>query len=250
MIDPIPLGCVSLDEATMQLAAVICDEQLRNVGRRFSEDYDPAKSDPAKLQWSKRELAIWKLHEALRDGALTGFVREPDTGDFFRLSGTDWHSLGYWRDTILSGVIRASRSEEIARHVGRVLLAEAAFVDWLKASSVKILGAPSDGDAEKSGAAEDPEAGTPPKSAEAQCLERLITAMEESPRRRPKPKSKLREDAKRQFGVSGRMFDRNWDKALKTTGANWNKAGAPSKLPGTTIESLHQKNRNQNRGVY
>jgi hypothetical protein len=116
MIDPIPVGYVSLDEATMQLAAVICDEQLRNVGRRFSGDYDPAKGTPAELQWSKRELAICKLHEALRDGVLTGFVREPDKGDFFRLSGTDWHSLRRWRETIISGFIRAWPEDLLVRH--------------------------------------------------------------------------------------------------------------------------------------
>jgi hypothetical protein len=99
MIDPIPFGCVSLDEATMQLAAVICDEQLRNVGRRFSEDYDTAKSDPAKLQWSKRELAIWKLHEALRDGALTQLrAMSPSTYDIARPAFLCWVANPHYVD--------------------------------------------------------------------------------------------------------------------------------------------------------
>jgi hypothetical protein len=133
MIDPIPLGCVGLDEATMQLAAVICDEQLRNVGRRFSEDYDPAKGNPAEEQWSKRELAIWKLHETLRDGVLDGYVRDPDTGELFRLSGTDWHSLRPWRETIISGFVRAWPGDLLVRHEGRrVLLSAAEFAHWLK----------------------------------------------------------------------------------------------------------------------
>jgi hypothetical protein len=116
----------------------------------FSEDYDPAKSDLATLQWSKRDLAIGKLHEALRRGVLTGFVRDPDTGEFFRLSGIDWHGLKLWEHTIISGVVRVWPGDRLDRHEGRrVLLSEAEFADWLKAfktvipSSVASLQTPS-----------------------------------------------------------------------------------------------------------
>jgi len=54
--------------------------------------------------------------------------------------------------------------------------------------------------------------------------------MRESPARRPKPKSELRDEAVRRFGVSGRKFDRIWDDKRKLTGANWGEPGAPPKL--------------------
>jgi hypothetical protein len=90
------------------------------------------------------------LHETLRDGVLDGYVRDPDTGELFRLSGTDWHSLRLWRETIISGFVRAWPEDLLVRHEGRrVLLSAAEFAEWLKAfkavvpSSVASLPTPS-----------------------------------------------------------------------------------------------------------
>jgi hypothetical protein len=90
------------------------------------------------------------LHEALRDGVLDGYVRDPDTGELFRQSGPDWHSLRLWRETIISGFVRAWPEDLLVRHEGRrVLLSAAEFAEWLKAfkavvpSSVASLPTPS-----------------------------------------------------------------------------------------------------------
>jgi hypothetical protein len=53
--------------------------------------------------------------------------------------------------------------------------------------------------------------------------------MNASPTARPESKSNFRTEAKSLFGVSGRVFNRAWKDAIKTTRATWDLPGAPKK---------------------
>jgi hypothetical protein len=207
MIDPVPEGYVGLDEAVAQLAAHISHQEVSEEQKRLKKTVK--QLNPAVLHWVKRELSVQKLHAALRDSALVGLVRDPVSGELFRLAATDWHSTVFWREIIVGGIVRAQGHEEIGRHDGRRVLIEASALDaWLK----KL-------------------ARCRPQPAEATCGAWLEEMMRASPERRPKPKAELRQEAQSEFGVSGRSFDRIWDDKLKITGANWGESGAPSKLP-------------------
>ena len=132
----------------------------------------------------------------------------PTTGQMFQLTASDWRGAVFWRGIILSGVVRSSACEEIERHDGRrVLLKADEFDVWLKKLER-----------------------CKPQPANEVCGKWLEGLMRESPARRPKPKSELRDEAVRRFGVSGRKFDRIWDDKRKLTGANWGEPGAPPKL--------------------
>jgi hypothetical protein len=208
MIDPVPVGYVGLDEALAQLAADNSDQEVYEERKRLK----PAAAGElslAELAWAKRELAITRLHIALRDGALIGFVRNPVSRELFRLTGTDWHSAAvFWREIIVGGIVRAAAGEEIERHEGRRVLLEASTLDvWLKKRMQRR-----------------------PRAADNDCEAWLEAAMRASPERRPKPKDEWRKEAKEKFGLSGRAFDRLWAALLQSTGAKWGLSGAPSKL--------------------
>jgi hypothetical protein len=64
-------------------------------------------------------------------------------------------------------------------------------------------------------------------AAETRCKEWLIRMMTASPTARPESKSKYLSKAKSLFGVSRRSFDHAWKNAIKTTGARWDRPGAP-----------------------
>jgi hypothetical protein len=66
-------------------------------------------------------------------------------------------------------------------------------------------------------------------AAEKRCGEWLNEMMRASPTARPKLRQELRAEADSLFGVSGRAFDRVWRNGIKTTGATWNRPGAPKK---------------------
>jgi hypothetical protein len=53
--------------------------------------------------------------------------------------------------------------------------------------------------------------------------------MFESPLKKPKSKPKFLEEAQGKFGITKNQFDGIWRAAIETTGANWDKAGAPKK---------------------
>ena len=74
----------------------------------------PVRSPFAGIPLDKREMAICELDAALGNSTLPSLVRDPDSGELFRLTDTDWHGLGDWRTTIISGVIRASLGEHLA----------------------------------------------------------------------------------------------------------------------------------------
>jgi hypothetical protein len=206
MIDPVPVDYVGLDEAVARLAADISDQEVHREQKRPAAVEEFSR---AELAWAKRELAIPMLHVALRDSALIGLVRDSDSGELFRLTGTDWHAAAFWREIIVGGCIRAQTGEEIGRHDGRrVLLQAAGFEAWLKARVQRR-----------------------PQATAKDCGAWLETEMRANLNRKPKPKREWYKEAKEKFGVSRRPFDRIWDDKIKITGANWNRAGAPSKLP-------------------
>jgi len=64
-------------------------------------------------------------------------------------------------------------------------------------------------------------------AAETRCQDYLVTEMNRSPNRAPKPRSEFLTDCQARFpGVSERGFGRAWANAIKLTGAvGWSKAG-------------------------
>jgi hypothetical protein len=64
-------------------------------------------------------------------------------------------------------------------------------------------------------------------AAEGRCREYLVTEMQRSPERRPKPKSDFLADCRARFaGLSERGFERAWADAIRLTGAvGWRRAG-------------------------
>ena len=160
------------------------------------------------LLWPKREFAILDLYVALSDGSLTALVREPTSGEMFKLTTSDWCGAAFRRDIIIGGVVRAAACEEIERHNRRrVLVEEDKFAAWLRKKMERR-----------------------PMVAGTDCRTWLEREMRTNPQR-TRPKDHWRTLAKRKFGISGRSFDREWAEALRNTGAQWNCPGAPSKLP-------------------
>ena len=205
MIDPLSASFVDLEQTVARLAANISDQEVDEEQRR--QKNDAATLSPAELSWVKREMAIARLYAAFRNGSLAAVVRHPVSGALFRLIGIDWKGAAFWRDTIVGGIVRAQTGEEIALHEGRRLLIEAgAFDAWLNAQMRRRS-----------------------QPAKATCREWLEAAMREAPTRGPKPKREWRKDAKATFNVSGRAFDQIWAAALQSTGANWDRHGAPRK---------------------
>lgn len=232
MIDPLPDGYLALGQAVARLAVDISVQEIDEANRRIrSQDDTPVKEEAtsqpawrnfpedwprheiekgqrtADTLFAKREIAISKLHAALCDGGLTGLVYEDKA--FFQLTPSDWRSTVLWRQTIISGVVRASLGEEIARHdERRVMLESVAFDAWLKERlRHRSLAAAAAGD----------------------CQAWLEDAMRASPKHSPHRKPYWRKLAEEKFGTSGREFDRLWPKALEETGAEWDRRGAPLK---------------------
>ena len=145
MIDPVPVGYVTLDQAVTRLARDISDQDVIEEYRRIEEDtpfswsnFPEAERDriaaqqkAADISWAKREIAISQLYAALCDGDLTGLVCEDKV--FFQLTPADWSHAPFWHEIIIGGIVRASAVDAIARHAGRrVLFKSAAFDKWLK----------------------------------------------------------------------------------------------------------------------
>lgn len=209
MIDPVPVGYFELSQSVLRRAADVSDREYHKRLRDFNSSPERSKEiEPASLAWGKREFAIHDIYAALCDDSLRSVVRDPVSGEMFKLTASDWRGAAFWRDIIIGGLVRSSACEEIGRHDGRRVLLKADELDvWLK-----MLGR------------------RQPQPSEEACEKWLEDLMRESPARRPKPKPELRSEAVRRFGVSGRKFDRMWDDKLKLTGANWGEPGAPSKL--------------------
>ena len=114
-LDPVPAGYVTLDEALRRLATELADQDvhLEKTQRRLcsaiglspevisddrsvhttKNDNDRGDRDAARERmaregtraWAKRELAVRDLHAVLAKGALPSFVRDPTSGDIFRI---------------------------------------------------------------------------------------------------------------------------------------------------------------------
>jgi|SoimicMinimDraft_9_1059737.scaffolds.fasta_scaffold02976_3 hypothetical protein len=231
MIDPVPVGYISLDQAVPRRAADISDreyqerlqhfrEQMRRFGslvRKVNEqspnaaEIEPENLNPdaANLSWAKRELAIKDIYAAVCDGSLLAMVREPMSGEMFKLTTSDWRGAAFWRQIIISGVVRSAACEEIERHNGRrVLIDERTLIAWLKKMAERKLTAFDD-----------------------DCQAWLEREMRANPQRTQKTKDYWCDRAVREFGVSERAFnDRIWPNAIKKTGAQWSHAGRPSKI--------------------
>jgi hypothetical protein len=205
MIDPMS-GVVDLEQAVARLAADISDQEVDEEQRRRKKD--AATLSFSGLHWVKREMAITRLYVAFCNGSLIAVVRDRVSGALFRLISTDWKEAAFWRETIVGGVVRAQTGEELALYEGRRVLLEAGAFDAWRNTQMRRRSQP----------------------AKAACQEWLEAAMREAPTRGSKPKREWRKEAKTKFNVSGRAFDQIWAAALPSTGADWDRHGAPPKL--------------------
>jgi hypothetical protein len=212
MIDPIPANYTTLPEAVARLSAGIADREilLEKNRERFSAvlGFRPLLNEnnkAAELAWAKRQLAVWKLYDVLRDDALKAFVRDPASGMMFHLEPGDWRGAAFWENIIRCGIIRSSACEGIERHHGgRVLIEKASLDRWLASEKPRQPAAGSD------------------------CRSWLEREMRANPDQTTKPKLEWSLDAKRKYGISRREFDRVWQSAIQRTGARWNLAGRKS----------------------
>jgi hypothetical protein len=219
MLDPIPEGYISLDETVGPLTADISDQELAEEQQdlksnlKAHQDYVKGRSKqelPPLLvpPLTKRELALIQLHIALRDGELISLVRDPQTGDFFRLTGLDWWGAAFWREMIIGGVVRASPGEDIDRHNGRrILLKAAAFDAWRQQQAQKR-----------------------PQPAEVAFGAWLEGLLRKNPKRSPKPIPELRAEAMMEYRVSARRFNKILKEKSDTLGIKWPR-GRPPKAP-------------------
>jgi hypothetical protein len=155
---------------------------------------------------SERGFAVEKLCSALQRGALVATVRNPQTGEWFRLRQADWRFESLQDQIIRAGIIPASAARGFEPHRGRtVLLAGDVFEQWLIAETKTWSEA----------------------SREELCHRWLLGEMRAG--HKQKPKAKWLEEAKRRFHVTTREFEHPWSKAVKESGSNWGYPGAPAK---------------------
>jgi hypothetical protein len=218
-VDPELVGYTSTYDAVTRLAANISDREIPErvtsilLDPMPSEEWPPDRLEQAKrfnarsrARGYKRETAILELYDAFCRDKLSAIVRDPHSGEKFKVTPLDWRSSGLWRQTIVGGVVVALPREHIDRYSGRVLQIETKALDrWLK---------------------ERPRSGR--IAAADDCLQWLKAEMRANPERCPRKKSQYLEEAKERFGSSQREFDRLWAQAKQETGANW-KQGRPKK---------------------
>jgi hypothetical protein len=221
MLDPIPEGHISLDEAVGPLTADISDQELAEEQQHLESNLKVQQDrmkDRRELELpplfveplTKRELALIQLHIALRDGELNSSVRDPQTGQFFRLTGLDWFGAKFWRETIVGGVVRASLGEGINRHEGsRILLKAAAFDAWRQQRAQKR-----------------------PQPAEVAFAAWLEDLLRNNPKRSPKPIPDLRTEAKAKFRVPARKFNNILKEKSDTLGIKWSRGARPKAPSG------------------
>jgi hypothetical protein len=236
MTDKVPDGYATLPEVVRRLADGLADRQVFLKKNRELLAYElgvvltgetsdePQKivdlsGDPhveksrktlpeATLAWAKRQIAVWRLYEALQNDALVSFVRDPVSGAMFRITAADWRGAALWRTTIIAGEVRASPGELIKHYANRLVLIETPALEaWL----VRVR-----------------QPTTAP--ARTDCRAWLINVMLASPDAKPHPKDWYRTEAKKRHDVSWRVFDDTWAQAIEETGAKvWGQPGAPSK---------------------
>jgi hypothetical protein len=237
MDDPIPAEFITLPEALARIAACVSDVHLASAKPDFQDrveaiaamprDQDQTASatsescrsegadnlavrgpsEQASRHWDQRNFATMKLRLALQAGAISAIVRDPQSGSRFRLAPYDWRQEPFWEQIIRGGVIlHASKGFEC--HHGRTVLIETAdFEVWLRAEVTNW----------------------PELSREQLCFNWLEREMRASPQDKKKDKAQWLEKAKLRFRVSGRAFESAWSAAVKQTGSNWDRPGAPSK---------------------
>jgi hypothetical protein len=245
MTDPVPEGYTTLPEAVRRIVADLGDHEVsheenqRLLSRAFGvfprDDDDSGERPPkiddhrddidpkilhnqreGRLAWARRRIAVHKLAEALKKGALASFVRDPVSGEMFRISTDDWHGANFFWDTIIGGVVQASSGDLIERYAGRLVLIEAGQI---AASSATLAQWLKDRPRRRSiVAAED-------------CLSWLKVEMLAHPTASPQPIPWYRDRAKKEYGLtSDREFERLLSQAKRETGVRW-KAGRRKKLP-------------------
>jgi hypothetical protein len=135
-------------------------------------------------------------------------VRDPDSGDLFRLTASDWRFEPFRDQIIRGGVIPVHAGRGLEPHRQRTVLIETVrFEAWLN-SEIKTLA-----DADK----------------EDLCRKWLASKMRSSLTDKQKIKAQWFREANAKFGVSQREFNHAWSAAIEETGANWASPGAPNK---------------------
>ena len=231
MDDPIPTGFITLPEALLRLQGCVSEAHLEGAKidfeknrRAFEQHLRAVKAGEAAeggfigpfFQWdrlpetpfysSKQNFAVTKLIVALQTDALTATVRDPSSRESFRLAEADWRFEPSREEILRAGVIPASAGGRFERHRGRtVLLALDDFEKWLAAQAKRW----------------------PKASREDLCYNWLLREMRTSPDHKRKIKTKWAEEAKAQFHVTEREFERAWSSAIRETSSNWNRPGAP-----------------------
>ena len=233
MEDPVPAEFITLPDALHRLEGHVSEAHLQRATNDFADrltafeqrfgaiegrNATAASFTVSSSDWplttaivrysSKQGFAVEKLGLALQRGALVARVRNPQTGEWFRLRQADWRFEPLQDEIIRGGIIPASAARGFEPHRGRtVFLASDVFEQWLTAE-VKHW---------------------PTASKEALCCRWLLGAMRASPANRQKPKVKWFEEAKQRFHVTTREFERAWSKAVNESGSNWGHPGAPIK---------------------
>ena len=232
MEDPVPAEYITLPDALHRLEGHVSEAHLQRATNDFADRHTAfeqrfgaiernatapsfivSSSDGSLITTilrysSERGFAVDKLSLALQRGALVATVRNPQTGEWFRLRQADWRFEPFQDQIIRGGMIPASAARGFEPHRGRtVFLASDVFEQWLTAE-VKHW---------------------PTASREALCCRWLLGAMRASPADRQKPKAKWFEEAKQRFHVTIREFERAWSKAVNESGSNWGHPGAPTK---------------------
>jgi hypothetical protein len=233
MEDPVAAEFITLPDALHRLEGHVSEAHLQHATNDFADrltafeqmfgaiegrnatapSFIVASSDwpltTAILRYSsKRGFAVEKLGLALQRGALVARVRNPQTGEWFRLGQVDWRFEPLQDEIIRGGIIPDSAARGFEPHRGRtVLLAGDVFEQWLTAETKTW----------------------PEASREELCYSWLSRAMLASPRDKQKRKAEWLEEAKQRFHVTTREFERAWSKAVTESGSNWDHPGAPIK---------------------
>ena len=238
MDDPIPAGFITLPEALQRIAVQVSEAHLEIAKAQLQEAAQsiaairqskesaelassklPASeaagaatscgpSEEAWRDWNKRNFAVSNLRVALQTDAIPAMVRNPDSGDLFRLTARDWRFEPCWEQIIRGGVIPVHASRGFAPHRQRTVLIETVdFEAWLSSETKTWLEADREG----------------------LCRRWLASKMRSSPTDKQKTKAQWFSEANTKLGVSRREFNRAWSAAIEETGANWASPGAPNK---------------------
>jgi len=237
MDDPIPAGFITLPEALQRIAVHVSEthleiakaelqEKVQAIAavRLSKESTDTASSElpeseaagaatcgpseEAWRHWNKQNFAVTKLLLALQTEAISAMVRDPDSGDLFRLTASDWRFEPLWEKIIRGGVIPVHASRGLEPHRQRTVLIETVgFEAWLSSETKTWV------DADR----------------EDLCRKWLASKMRSSLTDKQKTKAQWFREAKTKLSVSQREFNRAWSAAIKETGANWASPGAPNK---------------------